>query len=90
MKRMTAIVHGHVQGVYFRDYTRREAVRLQVTGWVANQPNGTVKVVAEGTETALAALAEWLHIGSPASQVDRVEVSWAAVTGEFTRFDIRW
>lgn len=89
MKRLTAIVHGHVQGVYFRDYTRREAVRRQVTGWVANQVNGTVKVVAEGPEATLKALVEWLNIGSPSAQVAWVEVTWSAATGEFARFDIR-
>lgn len=87
MKRLTAIVHGHVQGVYFRDYTQREATRLKITGWVANLPNGTVKVVAEGDETALQQLEKWLHTGSPAARVEQVDVQWSAATTQFQRFD---
>lgn len=89
MKRITAIVHGHVQGVYFRDCTESEAIRLGVTGWVANQIDGTVKVMAEGPEAALTHLVEWLHTGSPMARVDWVDVEWSAATNEFTRFRIR-
>ena len=89
MKRLTAIVYGHVQGVYFRDYTEQEATRLGVTGWVANQSDGTVKVVAEGADAALNQLVEWLHTGSPLARVDWVDVAWSAATNEFTRFRIR-
>jgi acylphosphatase len=89
MKRLTAIVHGRVQGVNFRHYTQREASRLHVTGWVANQWNGTVKVVAEGSEDALTRLAQWLHHGSPSSRVERVELAWSEGSGEFRGFQIR-
>lgn len=88
MKRLTAIVYGHVQGVYFRDYTQREATRLSLTGWVANQGDGTVKVVAEGPEAALTHLVEWLHTGSPLAHVEWVAVTWSPATDEFTRFRI--
>ncbi|MEZ4862123.1 MAG: acylphosphatase [Caldilineaceae bacterium] len=90
MQRLTAIVHGRVQGVYFRDYTRREAIKLQITGWVANQSNSTVKVVAEGAESALTQLLAWLHTGSPSAQVTSVDVEWSAATDEFSHFEIRW
>lgn len=89
MKRLTATIHGHVQGVYFRDTTEREATQLDVTGWVANQADGTVKVVAEGPEAALTQLVAWLQIGSPLSRVEWVDVTWSAATQEFTRFRIR-
>lgn len=89
MKRIMATIHGHVQGVYFRDHTEQEATRLAVTGWVANQPDGTVKVVAEGSETALTQLVDWLHTGSPMARVEWVAVEWSAATHEFTRFRIR-
>ncbi len=88
MKRLTAIVHGRVQGVCFRDYTQQEATRLKVTGWVANLPNGTVKVVAEGAEAALRQLEKWLHKGSPAARVAQVDVQWSAATTQFERFDV--
>jgi acylphosphatase len=90
MKRLSAVVHGIVQGVSFRDYTRREATRLQLIGWVANQWDGSVKVVAEGPEAALQRFMQWLHKGSPAARVDHVDVVWTEATGEFHQFEIRW
>lgn len=90
MKRITATVHGIVQGVSFREYTRREATRLRLTGWVANQLDGTVKVVAEGPETALQQLVQWLQRGPPAARVDQAKVAWSDATGEFHQFGIRW
>ena len=61
IKQLEAIVYGRVQGVSFRYYTRLEAQRLGVTGWVANQRNGTVRVVAQGQEAAVSAFIEFLH-----------------------------
>ncbi len=90
LKRFTAIVQGRVQGVAFRDYTQQQATRLKVTGWVANLPDGAVKVVAEGEEDALQQLERWLHRGSPAARVEQVDVQWAAATGEFTRFGVEY
>lgn len=88
MQRLTALVHGHVQGVAFRNYAQREATQLKVTGWVANLPDGAVKVVAEGPETALKQLEQWLHKGSPWAQVERVDAEWSDATGEFGRFGV--
>ena len=70
-----AIVHGRVQGVTFRHYTAREAVRLALRGWVRNLPDGTVEVKAAGDAASLDALLSWLHHGPPAARVDRVEVT---------------
>jgi acylphosphatase len=86
MKRLSARVYGHVQGVAFRAYTQDEATRLGITGWVANQRDGSVRVEAEGTETALQTLVTWLHRGSPAAQVTQVKVSWREATGEYQSF----
>lgn len=91
MKRVEAKVYGLVQGVNFRYYAQQTVGRLpQVTGWVGNEPDRTVKVVAEGPETSLQQLVEWLHIGSPHGRVDKVEVIWAEATGEFSGFMVRW
>jgi acylphosphatase len=90
MKRLEATVYGRVQGVYFRYYTVRQAEALDVTGWVANQPDGAVRVVAEGPAERLADLAHWLRQGSPGAQVERVETNWAVATGEFREFQVRW
>lgn len=90
MERMDATIHGRVQGVSFRYYTIQEATRLGLTGWVANQRDGTVHLVAEGPAEALRELEQWLHRGPPAARVERVEASRAAATGEFERFTVRW
>ena len=48
MDRLHAIIHGHVQGVYFRQTTQQTAQKLELTGWVRNNADGTVEVIAEG------------------------------------------
>jgi len=86
MKRLSATVYGRVQGVSFRFYTQEEATRLGLTGWVANQGDGSVHVEAEGSESALQELVTWLHRGSPAAHVTRVEASWSEGKGKFHSF----
>jgi acylphosphatase len=66
-------VHGRVQGVWFRDSTRREAERLGITGHAINLPDGGVEVLACGTRAALAELEDWLRKGPPLASVMRVE-----------------
>jgi acylphosphatase len=88
-KRIEAIVHGYVQGVYFRYYTRREAGRLGLTGWVANRLDGTVEVIAEGPEKELQQMVGFLHRGSPKSRVAKVKVIWLEGKAEFTEFGVR-
>jgi acylphosphatase len=75
-RRLVAAVRGVVQGVYFRQSTQREAVRLGLVGTVRNQPDGTVLVVAEGDAEALAQLLRWLHRGPERAVVERVDVEW--------------
>ncbi len=87
---MEATVHGLVQGVFFRQHTLRQAQRLNLTGWVANLPDGNVRVVAEGEESALRALLDFLHRGPPAAQVKRVAVEWSTGAGEFSDFRVRY
>ncbi len=58
LRRVRVIVEGRVQGVWFRDTTREEALRLGVAGWVRNLPDGRVEAVFEGPPTAVAALLE--------------------------------
>ncbi len=73
-------VHGRVQGVFFRDSTRREAERLGIRGHAINRPDGTVEVLAAGAAPALAELERWLHRGPPMSRVTKVVA--AAAPGE--------
>lgn len=87
--RVEAVVHGRVQGVGFRVFAARTARRLGVTGWVANEPSGRVRCVAEGPLRALEQLLEGLRAGPPGTFVERVDAEWPAPTGEFSRFEIR-
>lgn len=65
-------VEGRVQGVWFRAGTEKEAVRLGLTGWVRNCPDGRVEVLACGTQEACDALYLWLHQGPPLAKVTAV------------------
>ena len=88
MKAFKATVSGKVQGVWFRDSTRQEAIKLKVTGWVKNIPGGTVYLEAEGEENNLKSLGRWLHIGSPHSRVDRVDLQWIVPTKNYSTFKV--
>ena len=68
-------VHGRVQGVWFRDSTRREAERLGITGYAINLPDGNVEVLACGRLAAVDELQAWLHSGPPMARVRKVEVA---------------
>lgn len=66
-------IKGRVQGVFFRDSTRREALELGITGYAVNLPDGDVEVLACGEEERLVKLELWLSQGPPLSRVDSVE-----------------
>jgi DNA ligase D-like protein (predicted 3'-phosphoesterase) len=76
-----AVVRGNVQGVFFRDTTMRRASDLGLFGWVRNADDGTVLVHAEGSESALRELTEFLGEGPPAARVEAVEVESVKVEG---------
>jgi len=88
--RLKAIVHGRVQGVNFRYYTRLRARELGVTGYVRNNWDGTVEVDAEGDKEALEELLEFLWEGPPAAVVTNVEVEWLPYKGLYERFEVRF
>jgi len=90
MKAFKATVSGKVQGVWFRDFTRKEATKLNVVGWVKNMPDGTVYLEAEGEEEQLKQLEKWLHVGSPMSRVNRIEVEWIEPTDEYSTFEMKF
>jgi len=89
MRRLRATVHGRVQGVGFRAYTAAEGRRLGLSGWVRNELDGTVSVVAEGSDPALEALLAWLHRGPPLAHVTSVDAQWAAASGDLASFQTR-
>lgn len=87
--RLEALVRGSVQGVGFRYFVMRRAVRLGLTGWVANQPDGTVRCVAEGAPEALDELLSLLHSGPPGARVEGVEARRGDAAGSFDSFTVR-
>ncbi len=88
-RRIEAVVRGRVHGVGFRWWACDRARELGLTGWVANDDDGTVRLVAEGPEGALAVFAADLHRGPPAARVLGVELRWADATGGYSGFLIR-
>ncbi len=90
MKAFKATVSGKVQGVWFRDSTRKKAAKLNVVGWVKNMPDGTVYLEAEGEEKQLNRLKKWLHVGSLYSRVDDVKIEWIEPKGSYTNFDMKF
>ena len=68
------IVHGFVQGVFFRDTVRRAAVAAGVAGWVRNNRDGTVEAALEGDPVAVERMVEVCRRGPPGARVDRVDV----------------
>jgi len=84
-------ISGRVQGVFFRVYTRDEARRLGLKGWVRNLPDGRVEVLAQGDSGQLRALESFCRQGPPNARVQDVEVTeesnWAQ---ELPAFEITY
>jgi acylphosphatase len=80
-ERLDASVRGRVQGVGYRVFALREAMALGLSGWVANQADGSVRVVAEGSRRDLDALLARLREGPPAGWVDEVGTRWEPARG---------
>lgn len=68
------IVHGFVQGVWFRASVREQARAGGVSGWASNRSDGTVEVVIEGEPPAVARVVDYCRIGPPGARVDHVDV----------------
>lgn len=79
--RRRVVVHGRVQGVFFRDTARREAAHHGVSGWVRNTPEGTVEAVFEGEQDAVERLVGFAEEGPPDAHVERVETFEEEVEG---------
>jgi acylphosphatase len=86
--RKRVVVHGDVQGVFFRDTTRRKAQSRGVAGWVTNRPDGAVEAVFEGDPEAVDSLVSFAREGPRGAQVERVDVSEEEPEG-LSGFEIR-
>lgn len=83
-------ISGRVQGVFFREHTRKWATSFGLTGWVRNLQDGRVEITVEGERDTIERLLELLHQGTPLSRVDFLDVDWIAYSGEFSDFRITW
>lgn len=89
MLRKHILVHGHVQGVGFRYYTRKVARKWGISGWVRNRPDKTVEIDAQGEAMALDRFLEAVRKGSPASRVDRIQSKKRKAKDTLRTFEIR-
>jgi acylphosphatase len=87
--RLEATVRGRVQGVGFRYFVVIQSRRLGLTGWVSNEPDGSVRVVAEGSEVTIERLEDALQTGPPGAIVDAVSSVRMPPTGRFDGFSVR-
>jgi acylphosphatase len=86
--RKRVVVHGDVQGVFFRDTTQREAESAGVAGWVTNRDDGAVEAVFEGDPDAVERMVAFAGEGSRGADVERVEVSEEEPEG-LSGFEVR-
>jgi acylphosphatase len=86
--RSRVVVHGHVQGVFFRDSCRREATRRGVTGWVCNRADGAVEAVFEGEADDVAAMVAFCERGPRGADVATVDENTEEPEG-LSGFEIR-
>lgn len=89
MQELHAIVHGKVQGVWFRAWTRDMAGEEGVVGWVRNLPDGSVEALAQGEPAILDAFLTRLHDGPPLARVTRIDAERRDPGEVFDHFDIR-
>jgi acylphosphatase len=88
MIRRRVVVHGDVQGVFFRDTVRRQAQTRGVSGWVRNCPDGTVEAVLEGDPDGVESMVRFCREGPRGARVERVDVSEEAPEG-LSGFEVR-
>ncbi|MBU1292256.1 acylphosphatase [Patescibacteria group bacterium] len=90
IKRVGLKIYGRVQMVLYRDSTRRQAKKLGLNGWVMNQSDGTVQIIAEGEEENLKKLIKWCYNGSILAKVEKIDIDWQDETGRFDKFEIKY
>ncbi len=88
--RAHVIIHGRVQGVFFRLETQKAARQFGVTGWVRNLSDGNVEAVMEGPAAAVDALLDWCGHGPRLARVDKVDITRASYVGEYDSFEVTY
>ena len=88
MRRVRIIVHGKVQGVFFRYSVKQIADKLKVKGYARNNFDKTIEIVAEGSEEAISTIIQFCRRGPPMARVDRADMKEEKFIGEHDKFEI--
>ena len=88
MNDLCMTIFGRVQGVYFRKSTQEQARERNITGWVRNRKDGTVEVLAQGTEDSLLSLLQWCEKGPRLAKVQRIDIDWITTGEKHSSFEI--
>ncbi len=88
-KKIILKIYGRVQMVMYRDSARRQAKKLNLTGWVMNKSDGTVELIAEGKKENLKQFIDWCYNGSMLAKVNKIDINWQEATGQFKKFNIK-
>ena len=85
-KTLHLVIHGRVQGVFFRQSMLREALNMSITGWVRNRSDGKVEAIVQGESNAVDAIVRWAQRGPERASVERVEM--LSTEGSYSNFEI--
>ena len=85
-KRVIVKVSGKVQGVFFRHSAKLKAEELGLCGYVRNEIDNSVLIVAEGPSDRINELIKWARVGPPDAQVENMNINWEDYKGEFSYF----
>ncbi len=88
MERVHLVISGDVQGIGFRVWARRQALDLELTGWVKNRSDGAVEIVAEGPRAKLRQLVSACQTGPEVAWVEKVDIDRSKATGEYFSFEV--
>lgn len=83
-------ISGRVQGVFFRESTKKKAEKLQVSGWVKNLRDGRVEAVLEGEKGSVEKMVDWARKGPIWANIDALDVMWEDYQAEFKGFEIKY
>jgi acylphosphatase len=86
--RIHIFVSGKVQGVFFRENTRKKAAEFGLSGFVKNLQNGKVEAIFEGEKEKIEKIIQWIKKGPETARVENIEINWQDYQEEFEDFEI--
>ncbi len=90
LKRVVLKISGQVQGVLYRVSAQENAIKLNLTGFVKNEGDGTVGIIAEGEKNDLKLFIKWCYEGSAGAKVLNIKEKWEKYRGDFDSFNIKY